>query len=125
MAGAGLSAAEVSRELNVTPGAVSKWLNDDTVDLKLDNLFALANLTGFSARWIATGDGSEIDTDSLMSQLPPDMQQQLTALIVTTHEQINGPRNAGRENNASVSYLPEQPKKPSKRRKPRGNQDDS
>lgn len=52
-----LNDAEVARRIGCKSQAVSQWKSGTTKDLKNDHLFALADLTGFEARWIATGEG--------------------------------------------------------------------
>lgn len=39
--------------------AVYAWMRGDVKNLRNDNLFALADLTGFEARWLGTGKGQE------------------------------------------------------------------
>ena len=56
---AGLKAADVARLLHVTRSAVNQWVSDRTKDIKLDHLFGLEDMTGFSARWLATGKGPQ------------------------------------------------------------------
>lgn len=50
---------------NVTVGAVSQWENDITVPTA-ENLFCIEDLTGFSARWLATGKGAPLASDAYM-----------------------------------------------------------
>jgi transcriptional regulator with XRE-family HTH domain len=52
-----LNDSEVARRIGCKSQAVAQWRSGATKDLKSDNLFALADLTGFEARWIATGKG--------------------------------------------------------------------
>jgi len=49
--------AQIARECGVTPAAVSMWMDGTTQNLRMEQLFALADATGYEARWIATGDG--------------------------------------------------------------------
>lgn len=55
----GHSATSAAKAIGCTPEAVLQWMNGPTKNLKGEFLFALADLTGFEARWIATGDAPE------------------------------------------------------------------
>lgn len=54
---ANLSQSELARRLGVTPSAVSQWESGMTKDIHSEFIFAIADMTGFSARWLATGVG--------------------------------------------------------------------
>lgn len=49
----------VAKACDVSVQAVYSWVRDEIKDLRNKNLFPLADLTGFEARWLATGDGPE------------------------------------------------------------------
>lgn len=51
--------SRVASACGVTVQAVYAWMRGDVKNLRNDNLFALADITGFEARWIATGQGRE------------------------------------------------------------------
>ena len=55
----GLTKTQVAAECGVANSAVTQWLSGDSKNLKLDNLFALAKATGFSAMWLAVEEGPE------------------------------------------------------------------
>lgn len=55
----GHSATSAAKAIGCTPEAVLQWMNGPTKNLKGEFLFALADLTGFEARWIATGEKPE------------------------------------------------------------------
>lgn len=55
----GLGPAEIARRVGVRRPAVDQWLSGDTKNLKMDNLFALADVSGFSPRWIARNEGPQ------------------------------------------------------------------
>ena len=59
----GHSATSAAKEIGCTPEAVIQWMNGPTKNLKGDFLFALADLTGFEARWLATGKLPERTAD--------------------------------------------------------------
>lgn len=52
-----LSQEAFGRNMGVSKAAVSQWENGDTKNLRPANLFAIQNLSGYSAEWIATGAG--------------------------------------------------------------------
>lgn len=59
----GHSASSAARVIGCSPEAVIQWMNGPTKNLKGEFLFALADLTGFEARWIATGKPPERAAD--------------------------------------------------------------
>ena len=82
-------ASSVARELRITPEAVLMWMDGTTKTIKAENIFKLADLTGFSARWLATGDGPQIDSYRnttiqhvvhVMEKLPADEQGKLARM---------------------------------------------
>jgi transcriptional regulator with XRE-family HTH domain len=85
----GHTASSVARKIGVSPEAVGQWMKGPTKNLRNENLFALADATGFSARWIGTGQGPEIDRYSseavrhvlsVMESLPPAEQNKLSRM---------------------------------------------
>ena len=50
---------EIAKVCGVTQQAVYAWMRGDVKNLRNENLFALADQTGFEARWIATGETPE------------------------------------------------------------------
>lgn len=48
---------KLAKKLGVTKGAVSSWRREGIKHIRAENLFKIADETGFSARWIALGDG--------------------------------------------------------------------
>jgi transcriptional regulator with XRE-family HTH domain len=59
----GKSIAEVARACDVSVQAIYTWMRNGVKDLRNDNLFALADITGFEARWIGTGKGPRKTAD--------------------------------------------------------------
>lgn len=55
--------ATIAKETNVTAQAVYKWRDGNGGKIEPENLFKLADLSGFEARWIATGKGPELAAD--------------------------------------------------------------
>jgi transcriptional regulator with XRE-family HTH domain len=53
--GEDVSASDLARACNVSPAAVSKWLDGRTKDLKADTLAAAARALGVRDDWLRTG----------------------------------------------------------------------
>lgn len=54
-----VSAADVAARCGVSVQAVYKWKRGDVKTIEPENLFCIADLTGYCARWIGTGKGEE------------------------------------------------------------------
>ena len=85
----GKTPSGIAREIGVSPAAVYQWIQGGIKDLRNDNLFALADATGFSARWLGTGDGPMVDCYGnaavkhvlkVMESLPPTEQTKLARM---------------------------------------------
>lgn len=85
----GKTPAGIAREIGVSPAAVYQWIQGGIKDLRNDNLFALADATGFAARWLGTGEGPMVDCYgsaavkhimAVMENLPPAEQTKLARL---------------------------------------------
>lgn len=85
----GHTPTSAARELGCSPEAVLQWISGATKNLRPSNLFALADLTGYSARWLGTGDGPQVDSYQnatiqhvvkVMENLPPDEQYKLSRM---------------------------------------------
>lgn len=55
----GKTVADVVQKCHVSAQAAYAWIRGDIKNLRNEHLFALAELTGFEARWIATGQGPD------------------------------------------------------------------
>ena len=84
------SPASMARELGCSAAAIYQWIDGTTKDLKNELLFALADKTGFSARWLATGEGPEIDAYNqpqimrvlkVMEKLPATDQERVANVV--------------------------------------------
>lgn len=53
----GLSRAELARRVGVKPSAAVQWEHEDGTAPSVRNLIKLAELTGISFEWLATGRG--------------------------------------------------------------------
>lgn len=75
----GVTAKTVAEACNISVQAVYAWKRGDVKDLRNENLFCLADVTGFEARWIGTGAGPETS--------PPDPKEKaLVALYRSSNE---------------------------------------
>lgn len=55
----GHNPASIARLLGCKPAAVYQWLDGSTKNLKEHLLWKLADITGYEARWISTGEGPQ------------------------------------------------------------------
>lgn len=60
----GRDVREIAKACDTSSQAIYVWMRGGVKDLRNANLFALADLTGFEARWIATGEGPERRADN-------------------------------------------------------------
>lgn len=56
---AGLNQTELGAACGLTRAAISQWENGATKAPTAENIFAIADATGFSARWLTLGEGPE------------------------------------------------------------------
>jgi transcriptional regulator with XRE-family HTH domain len=52
--------ADLSRAAGCSISAVMQWESNKTKNLKLDNLFKIADALGLEARWLANGEGIKL-----------------------------------------------------------------
>lgn len=90
---AGYKTGEIARAAKVTPSAVSQWLSGNTRSLRAESAVGLQTLTGWSAKWWATGIGprgvgTPVDGDRGMHITAVDNPIQLTWSEVMTAETL-------------------------------------
>lgn len=96
----GLTGEQIGVRIGCSREAISQWINGPTKNIKNELLFAFADVTGFRARWIATGEGPQRGCDEpaieairrvvrVMEKLPSPYQ----ALAVKLVEQLDAPRD--------------------------------
>lgn len=87
---ASLSQTELGKACDLSRAAVSQWESGTTKAPTAENIFAIADATGFNARWLATGRGPEkgvyqVDLPPLHAALMDDIRDfenpQMLALI--------------------------------------------
>lgn len=88
----GHSPSSAARIIGCERAAISQWIHGPTENIKNAFLFALADLTGFEARWIATGKGPKRPLDkysvdniqqvvAAMEKMPPYAQDLARKLV--------------------------------------------
>ena len=90
----GISASDIARRVGVTSSTISQWKSGQTTNIRPDHLFALAELTGFEAKWIGTGKGPERPPEAinhraselLQNYLRCDERGRVTLLAVAERE---------------------------------------
>jgi len=78
---------DLAAECGVTPGAITQWKQGDVKNLKFENLYRMADMTGFSARWLAIGEGPERSADLPGVQLTSHESALLSIYRDLTQEQ--------------------------------------
>lgn len=63
IAASGKKKGQIATECGVANSAVTQWLSGESKSLKPENLYALAQATGFRAEWIAIGTGPEREAE--------------------------------------------------------------
>lgn len=81
--GAKLSVTEAAEKIGVGRSAIYPWLSGNTKNLKLENLFALADATGYSAKWIAIEKGTKRDLRPLTQSTGTDL-----SFLTTTIQEV-------------------------------------
>lgn len=97
---AGKKPADLAIACHISRAAVSKWFQANSKNLKMEHLFAVADLCGVDARWLATGRGAprrpkgierahddipqrRIDLIRMYGRLPDEVRGPIRTLIET------------------------------------------
>jgi transcriptional regulator with XRE-family HTH domain len=92
--------SELAKACDISTAAVAKWFGGTAKNLKMEHLFAVADLCKVDARWLATGDGAmikskadpcthqdipqrRIDLIRMYGRLPDEVRQPIRSLIET------------------------------------------
>jgi len=71
-----ITPAAFSRQIGVSPAAVSLWLSGATKSLKAEHATKIEQATGYRATWLVTGNGPE-KGESLFDRLTDDEREML------------------------------------------------
>lgn len=75
---AGLSQEALGKAAKVSKGSVSQWESGLTKNLRMENLFAVEDATGYRARWLALGEGPEkVNDPGVSNTTREEMAQEL------------------------------------------------
>ncbi|CUA97816.1 hypothetical protein GL58_18675 [Comamonas testosteroni] len=70
---AGFTRTEIAKAAKKSQSAVTQWLSGDTKELKSDSAAGIQAVTGFSAVWLATGNGPRLAAEASNVALGPNM----------------------------------------------------
>jgi len=104
----GLSQEEFGKRIGVTKAAVSQWESGEIKNYRNANLFAIQNLSGYSAEWIVTGEGSERSKGSRKSASEANTKAGPTVYSVPLISWVQ----AGQWNDVVDIYRPGEGEKP-------------
>lgn len=125
---ANLNSRTVSARCGVSVQAVYAWQRGDINNLRAEHLFSLSDLTGFNARWIATGEGPQISSYStryigqvvrIMESLPDVVQAEASAAVervasfaaaLTTHHGPSPAPNTAENTYTKIGVQRDQPR---------------
>lgn len=84
----GMNASDFAARIGLSKGSMSKLESGSIRSIKLHTALKIENLTGFSASWVASGEGPEMadnpDIDALaraIEALPPEHKAKIEAEI--------------------------------------------
>ena len=70
---AGFTRTQIAKAAKKSQSAVTQWLSGDTKELKSDSAAGIQAVTGFSAVWLATGQGPRLISDTANIGTGPDL----------------------------------------------------
>lgn len=76
---------DLIKKLGVSRSAFYQWLAGDAKNLKNANLYALAQNTGYSAKWLATGEGTKLERSAFTHSGHPDLAFLETTIVAVEH----------------------------------------
>lgn len=105
MDAAALDQPALARRIGVSKQAVSAMISGSTKDPTAENVFRIAEATGYEARWIVTGKGPRTKKEAAMerldiSMLSPSHQAAIRAALCAFAEQENHPNGADGTNSS-------------------------
>lgn len=99
MDAAGFTQPDLARRIGVSKQAISAMIAGTTKAPTADNVFRIAEATGYEARWIVTGKGPQTRQEAAMdrldiSMLSPSNQAAIRAALRAFAEQETHPNGA-------------------------------
>ena len=81
----GLNQSELAKAIGVTKASVSQWEAEQTKNLRINNLFEVARITGADIYWLAVGAPPPPHTKAMVqfAKLPPEFQRMVIDQITT------------------------------------------
>lgn len=73
----GIKQIDLARLAGVSRSAASQWVSGEIIKVSAENIFAIADATGYAARWLATGKGPEKPEAEVKAKKLIDLYQQL------------------------------------------------
>lgn len=70
---AGFTRTQIAKAAKKSQSAVTQWLSGDTKELKSDSAAGIQAVTGFSAVWLATGNGPRLAAEATNVALGPNI----------------------------------------------------
>lgn len=95
---AGMNQSELAKAIGVTRSAIQQWESDQTKNLKLSNLFAVARVTGADIYWLGTDSAPPPHAKAIakFARLPTQLQASIIDQIDTLSEFATGGDNSRR-----------------------------
>ena len=82
IAASGKQKQQIATECGVSNASVSQWISGESKSMKPENLYALAEATGFNPKWLAIGEGPERPVQVVEAERTPELHKYM--------EQIGG-----------------------------------
>lgn len=109
----GVSRQQIATACNISPQAVGLWINGPTKNLRNEHLFVLAEVTGYHAKWIATGKGQQKPSQhkntriahvlKVMESLPPYALDEAVKSVDTIAQLVRRAEEDARSGGGKVS----------------------
>lgn len=80
----GTNLVELANACEVSPGAVTQWVNGTTKNIRINHLIKAADYLDVSIRWLGTGEGPVTDTDQVLREIPGELRADIEKLIERT-----------------------------------------
>lgn len=87
---AGFTHAQLAEKIGISRASITQWTSGSTKSLKPVNLFAAADTLKVSARWLATGDTSESEIESILRNLSLEHRAQAVRMLSAFAASVRG-----------------------------------